>query len=69
MFAITVFILILFLPVAFLPLVLDTFASSADLYEMGISLERLDDEFPLQGYELVDVFTISNSCEQLQVCQ
>ena len=67
MFA-SIFILILLLPAACLPLVLDTFFSSSDLNEMGISLENSDDMFPMQGDELVDVFPISNSCEQLQVC-
>jgi hypothetical protein len=69
MLATTVFILILFLPAAFLPVVLDTFASSTDLDEMGISLENSDDTFSMRGYELVDVLTISNGCKQLQVCQ
>lgn len=64
----SIFILILLLPAACLPLTLNTFFSSADLKEMGISLESSDDMFPMQGYELVDVFPISNSCEQLQVC-
>ncbi len=67
MFA-SIFILILLLPAACLPLTLDTFFSSSDLDEMGIFLENSDDMFPMQGYELVDVFPISNSCEQLQVC-
>ena len=67
MFA-SIFILILLLPAACLPLALDTFFSSADLKEMGISLENSDDTFSLQGNELVDVLPISNSCEQLQVC-
>jgi len=74
MFA-SIFILILFLPAAFLPLALDTFASSADLDEMGISLESSDDTFPMQGYELVSFLPASKHCdrweisEPLKVCQ
>ena len=51
--ATTVFILILFLPAACLPLALDTFFSSTDLSEMGVCLETSDDTFPMQGYELI----------------
>ena len=75
MFATIVFILILFLPAAFLPVVLDTFSSSADLDEMGIVLENQDDTFPMQGYELVGFLPVSNQCdtwdvsETLQACQ
>lgn len=68
MLATIVFILILFLPAAFLPMALDTFTSNADLDEMGISLESSDDTFPIRGYELADVFPVSNGCEQIQVC-
>ncbi len=65
---ISIFILILLLPAACLPLALDIFVSKTDLDEMGISLEGSDNTLPIQGYELVDEFPISNSCEQLQVC-
>ena len=67
--------LILFLPAVFLPVVLDSFTSSADLDEMGIYLENSDDVFPMQGYELVGFLPTPNSCdtwetnEPLQVCQ
>ena len=54
MFA-SIFILILLLPAVCLPLALDTFFSSADLDEMGISLKNSDDTFPVQRYELVDI--------------
>jgi len=67
MFA-SIFILILFLPAAFLPLGLTTFFSAEELDEMGICLETSDDTFPVQGYDLVDIFPISNGCEQLQTC-
>jgi len=46
MFA-SIFILILLLPAAWLPLALDTFFSSTDLDEMGISLEISGDTFRL----------------------
>ncbi len=52
MFA-SIFILILLLPAVCLPLALDTFFSSSELGEMGISLKDSDDRFPMQGYELV----------------
>ena len=71
----SIFILILFLPAAILPVVLDTFASSADLDEMGISLENSDDTFPMQGYELVGVLSLAQKCDawevnqSLQACQ
>ena len=71
----SIFILILFLPAAILPVVLDTFASSADLEEMGISLENSDDTFPMQGYELVGVLSLAQKCDtwevnqSLQACQ
>ena len=69
MFATIVFILILFLPAAFLPMALDTFVSSSDLDEMGISLENSDDTFPMQGYELADFLPTSNHFEvSLQTC-
>ncbi len=57
MFA-SIFILILLLPAACLPLALDTFFSSADLDEMGISLKSSEDTFPVQGYELVDILPV-----------
>ena len=57
----SIFILIMFLPAAILPVVLDTFASSADLDEMGISLENSDDTFPMQGYELVGVLSLAQN--------
>ncbi len=75
MLATTVFILILFLPTACLPLALDIFASKTDLDEMGISLENSDDTFPMQGYELVGFLPASNRydaweiSEPLQTCQ
>jgi hypothetical protein len=75
MFATTVFILILFLPAAFLPVLLDTFSSNTELEEMGIVLENSDDIFPMQGYELVGFLPVSNQCdtwevsESLQTCQ
>jgi len=75
MLATIVFILILFLPAAFLPVVLDTFNSSTELDEMGIVLENSDDTFPMQGYELLGFLPISNQCdtweisESLQTCQ
>jgi hypothetical protein len=75
MLATTVFILILLLPAACLPLALDIFASKTDLDEMGISLESSDDTFPMQGYELVGFLPASSPCEAwetnepLQVCQ
>jgi len=71
----SIFILILFLPAAFLPVVLDTFSSSAELDEMGIVLENSDDTFPMQGYELFGFLPVSNQCdtweisEQIQVCR
>ena len=74
MFA-SIFILILFLPAAFLPVVLDTFISNADLDEMGISLENSDDTFPTQGYELVGFPPASSKCEAwefnepIRICQ
>jgi len=67
MFA-SIFILILLLPAACLPLALEAFFSSADLKEMGISLENSDDTHPMQEDGLVDVFPVSNSCKQLLVC-
>jgi hypothetical protein len=74
MFA-SIFILILFLPAACLPLVLDAFFSDSDLDEIGICLESSDDTFPMQGYELVGFLPTPNRCdtwetnEPLQVCQ
>lgn len=46
MCATSIFILMLFLPAALLPLGFDTLFSTADLDEMGICLESLDE--PLQ---------------------
>jgi len=71
----SIFILILFLPAALLPVVLDAFVSSSDLNEMGIVLENQDDTFTMQGYDLVGFLPISNQCdtweisESLQTCQ
>jgi hypothetical protein len=59
----SIFILILLLPAACLPLALDTFFSSSDLDEMGISLESSDDMLPIQGYELVGFLPASSPCE------
>jgi hypothetical protein len=75
MLATTVFILILFLPAACLPLALDTFFSSSELGEMGVRLETSDDTFRVQGYELVGFLPTSSPCETweinepLQICQ
>lgn len=72
---ISIFILILLLPAACLPLVLDTFFSSSELEEMGISLEDSDDTFPMREYELVGFFPVSKNCdiweisETLRICQ
>ena len=63
----SIFILILFLPVACLPLVLDGFFSSFDLNEMGISLENSDDTVTMQGYELVDFLLTSNYCDTWEI--
>lgn len=74
MFA-SIFILILLLPAVCLPLALDTFFSSSELGEMGISLKDSDDRFPMQGYELVGFLPAPSPCEAwetneaLQVCQ
>ena len=71
----TIFILILYLPAAFLPVLLDAFVSSSDLDEMGVVLENSDDTFPMQGYELIGFLPVSNQCdtweinETLQACQ
>ena len=71
----SIFILILLLPAAFLPLALDTFFSSSELGKMGISLESSDETFPMQGYELVGFLPASNNSdvweisEPLQTCQ
>jgi hypothetical protein len=70
----SIFILILLLPAAFLPVALDAFVSDTDLDEMGISLENSDDTFSMQGYELVGLLPVSNCdtweiSEPLQVCQ
>jgi hypothetical protein len=51
MFA-SIFILILFLPAAVLPLVLDIFVPNADLEEMGVSLENSDDSSPCRDMSL-----------------
>jgi hypothetical protein len=65
----SILILILLLPVVFLPLALDTFFSPNDLNEMGICLEKPETLYPmrtamsLQGFELVGVQQRSNDCE------
>jgi hypothetical protein len=70
----SIFILILLLPAVCLPLALNIFFSSADLEEMGISLEGSDDIFPMQGCELVGFLPVSNNSdvwevsEQIQAC-
>lgn len=58
------FILILFLPAAFLPIALDVFASSNNLDEMGICLEKSEGAFPMQRYELAGIHPTKNSCEE-----
>jgi hypothetical protein len=68
MFA-SIFILILFLPAAFLPVALDTFVSSPDLDEMGILLENSDDTFPMQGYELAGFLPTANHCEAWEISE
>ena len=79
MFAI-IFILALFLPVAFLPLALDTFLSGTDLTEMGICLETSEISHPMQGCEFAGIFPTTHRqeniseylwgvSEQLQACQ
>lgn len=65
----SIFILILFLPAAFLPLALDVFVSSADLDEMGVSLENSDDTFPMQGDELAGFLPASNRCETWEISE
>jgi len=78
MFA-SIFILILFLPAACLPLAFDTFFSSSELDEMGICLETPGEPFPTQGSELVGFQPTTHNCknaagcvwelrEQLQIC-
>jgi len=74
MFA-SIFILILFLPAAFLPLGLNVFFSSDELNEMGVCLESSNDSFPIQGNELIGFLSASKPCdvwqlsEPLQTCQ
>jgi hypothetical protein len=51
MFA-SIFILILLLPVACLPLTLDTFFSSTDLSEMGVCLKKSTGWIPDPPYDL-----------------
>jgi hypothetical protein len=63
----SIFILILFLPAALLPLGLSTFLSAGELEEMGISLESSDDTFPMQGYELAGFLPTSNNCEVWEI--
>lgn len=63
------FILIFFLPAAFLPLALNTFASSADLEEMGITLENSDNTFHTEGYELVGSLSISTNCGTWEISE
>lgn len=70
----SIFILILLLPAACLSLALDTFFSTTQLSEMGISLKNSDDTLPMQGYELVGLIPSSNNnnvweiSEPLQTC-
>ena len=65
----SIFILILFLPAAFLPLGLSTFFSSNDLDEMGICLERPENWISIQSiismpsHEPGDTFQKSIGCE------
>jgi len=67
MLATLVFILILFLPAAFLPVVLDAFIPGSDLNEMGIVLENSDDTFPIQGYELLGFLPDSNRYDTWEI--
>ena len=75
MCATSIFILILFLPAALLPLGFDTLFSAADLDEMGVCLESHDDTFLMQEYELFGFLPTPNRCdtwetnEPLQICQ
>jgi hypothetical protein len=64
MFA-SIFIFILLLPAACLPLALDIFFSSSELGEMGVCLKKSDDlhAMSLYEYELVCIPLNSNSCE------
>ncbi len=78
MFA-SIFILSIFLPVAFISLVLDTCFSSDEVSEMGICLQGskiMQPIISLQRYELVDTLPKSGNCEKanrlykgLQACQ
>lgn len=56
----SIFILILFLPAAILPVALDMFVSNCDLDEMGISLEDTDDIFPILADELAGFVSLSS---------
>lgn len=56
----SIFILVIFLPAAILPVALDAFVSICDLDEMGISLENTDDIFPLPAHELVGIISVSS---------
>lgn len=67
MFA-SIFILILFLPAACLPLAFDIFFSSSELDEMGICLETPDESFPTQGDELVGFHPTANHCKNADGC-
>lgn len=72
---VSIFILILFLPSAVLPLGLSTLFSPDELDEMGICLEKSEDIFHQQGYELVGFLPASKNCdawdirESLRTCQ
>jgi len=59
----SIFILILFLPVACLPLVLEIFFSDSDLDEIGICLESPDNIYLMQGYELVGFLSVPPKCD------
>jgi hypothetical protein len=71
----SIFILILFLPVAFLPWALRTFYSSDELNEMGFCLEPSENFYPIQGSELAGpakyekAGCVWETSEQLQTCQ
>ena len=67
MCATSIFILILFLPAALLPLGFDTLFSAADLDEMGVCLESHDDAFLMQEYELVGFLPATKHCDTWEV--
>lgn len=64
---VSIFILILFLPAAFLPLSLDTFFSNSELEEMGVCLERSTEPLLVQRYELVGFLTVSTNYESWEI--